>query len=119
MYADFVFERDNLALSIKPWWRIPENEKDDDNPDIDDFLGYGELRADYKWGNNTFGVMTRNMIESSFEKGTVELTWSFPLWHYDYFRGYLYYYNGYGESLIDYDQQSNTIGIGVSFTDHL
>jgi phospholipase A1 len=31
LFANFVAERGNLALSLNPWYRIPE-EDDDDNP---------------------------------------------------------------------------------------
>jgi phospholipase A1 len=54
IYTNFVFERKNLVLSIKPWYRIPETGKKDindaagdDNPDIEHFMGHGELRALY------------------------------------------------------------------------
>lgn len=119
VYANFLFERDDLALSIKPWYRIPEDDDDDDNPDIEDYLGYGEIRGAYKWNDNTFGMMIRNVFESGFSKGTVELSWSFPLWNYDHFRGYVQYFNGYGQSLIDYNHHVNSIGIGLSLTDYL
>lgn len=119
IYANFLFEYDNWGFSIKPWYRIPEGESEDDNPDIEDYLGYGEIRTAYKWEKQTFSFMVRNTMESGFSKGTVELSWSFPLGGYEYFRGYVQYFNGYGQSLIDYNQHVNSIGIGVSFTDFL
>jgi phospholipase A1 len=47
-FVDFVFAKDNFALSFKPWIRISEDIDDDDNPDIGDFLGHYELRGLYK-----------------------------------------------------------------------
>ena len=106
-------------MSFKPWYRIKEDAEDDDNRDITDYLGHYELCAGYKYKEHVFAAMSRNNIESGFEKGTVELSWSFPLGNYPYFKGYIQYFNGYGESLIDYNQHSNRIGIGVALTDFL
>lgn len=119
LYANFIVERGNLALSFKPWYRIQEDEIDDDNPDLTDYLGHYELRASYKWNDNVFSVMSRNNLESGFEKGAVELSWSFPLWDYPYLKGYVQYFSGYGESLIDYNNYVNKIGIGFAITDWL
>ncbi len=119
IYGWFTVERGNLAMSVKPWYRIPEDESDDDNPDITDYLGHYELSATYKWEKNVFSIMSRNNLESGFDKGAVELSWSFPLWDYPYLKGYVQYFNGFGESLIDYDRRVNRIGIGFSLTDWL
>jgi len=48
IFAWITFERGNLAMSFKPWYRIPEDDADsDDNPDITDYLGHYELSASY------------------------------------------------------------------------
>jgi len=119
IYANFVFQRGNFALGFKPWIRLSEADEDDDNPDITDYLGHYELRAGYKWKQQVFSIMSRNNLESGFDRGAVELGWSFPLWNYPYLKGYIQYFNGYGESLIDYNQRVNRIGIGISLTDWL
>jgi phospholipase A1 len=66
-----------------------------------------------------FSAMSRNNLESGFSRGAVELTWSFPLGNYPFLKGYIQYFNGYGESLIDYDNHVNKIGIGFALTDWL
>ena len=119
VYANFVFQRGNFVLGFKPWIRISEDADVDDNPDITDYLGHYELRAGYKWNNHLFSMMSRNNLESGFDRGAVELGWSFPLWTYPYMKGYIQYFRGYGESLIDYDQHVNRIGIGISLIDWL
>ena len=119
VYANFVFAKGNFAIGFKPWFRISEDASDDDNPDIIDYLGHYELRAGYKWNEQVFSVMSRNNLESGFDKGAFEFGWSFPLWKYPYLKGYIQYFRGYGESLIDYNRRVNKIGIGVSLTDWL
>lgn len=119
VYANLAIEKGPFAMSLKPWYRIPEDSEDDDNPDITDYLGHYELRAAYKWGENVFSVMSRNNLESGFSRGAVELTWSFPFWNYPFLKGYVQYFTGYGESLIDYDNYVNKIGIGFALTDWL
>jgi phospholipase A1 len=119
IYANFVFQRGNFALGFKPWIRLSEADEDDDNPDITDYLGHYELRAGYKWKQQVFSIMSRNNLESGFDRGAVELGWSFPLWNYPYLKGYIQYFHGYGESLIDYNQRVNRIGVGISLTDWL
>lgn len=119
IYADFLLERGNFVLSFKPWYRLPESEEDDENPDITDYLGHYELRGFYKWNDHTFSLMSRNNLESGFSKGALELSWSFPLGKYPFLKGYVQYFTGYGESLIDYDNYVNRIGIGLAVTDWL
>lgn len=113
-YANFIFEKDNFLVSIKPWYRIPED--NDDNPDIDDFLGRYELRGIYKRENQTFSLMLRNLFDGE-SRDTLQLDWSFPI--HGRWRGYLQYFNGFGESLIDYNTESHRLGFGVQLTDWL
>lgn len=119
LYLNCIFHRGNLTFSIKPWLRISEDADNDDNPDITDYLGHGELGIAYTLDRHTFTFMSRNNLESGFSRGAVELGWSFPFFDYPYLKGYIRYFSGYGESLIDYDQYVNTIGMGIMFNDLL
>ncbi|MHB1085511.1 MAG: phospholipase A [Thiobacillus sp.] len=116
IHAQFGFERGNFALLVRPWYRIPENAANDDNPDIEDFMGHGDLLATYQDSGSTYSLLLRNNLEdSSSNHGVVQVNWSFPL--HGRLRGYVQYFNGYGESLIDYNHSQQTLGIGVSLTD--
>jgi Outer membrane phospholipase A len=115
VYAQFGFERDNLALLVRPWYRIPENAEDDDNPDIEDYLGHGDLQVVYRKGRNAYSLLLRNNFKSTDNRGAVKLNWSFPL--YGRLKGYVQYFNGYGESLIDYNHSQQSFGLGVSLTE--
>ncbi len=122
-YTEFILEKDHFYLSVKPWWRIPEEEKSepqdatgDDNPDITDYMGYGEVTGLYELNRHRLGFMLRNILPNPY-RGAVQLDWSLPL--RNKVRGYVQYYNGYGETLLDYNYYSNRIGIGIMLIDWL
>lgn len=121
IFASAVFENGNWALAFKPWYRLPEDEKTsptdtegDDNPDIYKYMGYGEIRLVYHDNGHVVTLMERNNLTSD-SKGAVELDYSFPL--YGKLKGYVQYFYGYGESLIDYDARTNRISAGVAISD--
>jgi len=104
------FERGDFSLLLKGWYRIPESVADDDNPKMGDYLGYGEVWAYYIWKGNRFGIMLRNNLDFDTNRGAVQAEWSFPI--FKQVGGYLQYFNGFGESLLDYNYRVNRIGIG-------
>ncbi len=125
VYTEWAFEKDRWVLAFKPWWRVPEEQKEDpldpegdDNPDIDDYMGYFELQTRYQWDDHNFGVMLRNNLRSE-NRGAVQFDWTFPLDEKGKLRGYVQYFNGYGESLIDYNRRTNRLGVGFVLTDWL
>jgi phospholipase A1/A2 len=119
LVANFGFEKGGFNLLLKSWYRIPENVGDDDNPDISKFMGYGEAWGTYYWKKHRFAAMVRNNLRPGYNRGAFQLDWSFPLPFIlnDRVSGYIQYFNGYGESLIDYDKNVNRLGIGVMLTD--
>lgn len=128
IYAGLGYHRDNWVLYMQPWYRLPESQKiddgnpdtlppakGDDNPNIDDYMGYYEFYAIYK--NDSIEVSSMLRQHFSTGKGAFEAGISFPL--FNRLRGYFQYFNGYGESLIDYNHSVQRIGFGVLLTDFL
>jgi phospholipase A1 len=113
--ANVGLERGNFTLLVNAWSRIPESEEDDDNPDIEDYLGYGEIWGYYLWKQHRFGVMLRNNLQLDDNRGALQLEWSFPLVRR--VCGYVQFFTGYGESLVDYNHSVNRIGIGFILRD--
>lgn len=123
LYGMMIFDSEPFALETKAWWRIPEDEKEtptspsgDDNPDIMDYMGNLEFTGVYGLGEHRFSLMVRNYIQKP-NYGAVEFTWSYPIM--GNLRLYTQYFNGYGESLIDYNAHNQRIGIGISINDIL
>lgn len=115
--AEVIFEYDNLAFSVRPWWRLPESGYNDDNPDIHQYLGYGDLTAIYSWDEYSVDVIWRNNLHTSNNRGAIQIGFTFPLWNR--FRGYVQYFNGYGESLVDYNYHTQSLGFGIILTSWL
>ena len=108
-----MLEKGHVALGLRAWYRIPEDLGDDENPHMHRYLGYGQMRAVYAPNRNTFTAMFR----PGTEKNAFELTWSYPI--SEALRIYAQYFNGYGESLVDYNVRTERVGIGVAVNDFL
>lgn len=113
VYAQFGLERDKLALSLRPWLRLPDSSEKDDNPDITDYMGHGDAELTYRSGGNIYSALGRYSVAGGH--GALQLSWGFPISHT--LKGYLQLFSGYGESLIDYNHSQTSIGVGLSLQD--
>jgi phospholipase A1 len=113
VYAQFGVERGDFMVLVRPWYRIRENAADDNNPDITNYLGRGDLTLAWRTGNHVLSSTARLNLSSG--NGSIQGTWGFPLFRR--VNGYLQVFSGYGESMIDYNHYQNTIGIGFSIAD--
>ncbi len=108
-------ERGDFALLAKAWARVDFG-GEDDNPDITDYLGYGEVTGIWKPGNQSFTATLRGNPATG--KGAGQVTWMSPaLW--GPMKAYVQVFSGYGESMIDYDWNQTTFGVGVAMNDRL
>ncbi|WP_426700291.1 phospholipase A [Rhodanobacter sp. Col0626] len=114
--ANVGFERDGWTVMVRPWWRIPESKRTDDNPDISDYMGRGEVQVVREWRGQEFGMLLRHSMRGgSHSHGAARFSWSFPV--AGNLRGYMEVFKGYGESLIDYNHNATYLGVGVSLLD--
>ena len=109
-------DRENWALVIRPWWRIPEGNHEDNNPDIEDYMGRADALLVWRKGAHEVSTIARHSLRSGERShGSLQLDWGFPL--DGPLRGHVQVFSGYGESLIDYNHASTYIGIGISLTE--
>lgn len=124
IFAHLEFDRGSQWwLSLRGWARIPESAKDDptdtsgdDNPGITRYLGHGELRFGYLGETWNWNAMLRRSLRSG-GKGAAEFNLSYPSGLNRRARWYLQVFDGYGESLIDYDRRIKRFGLGIMIND--
>jgi outer membrane phospholipase A len=87
----------------------------EDNPDIEDFLGYVELFGALRFGDDLHFTVT-GRIGGDPDKGSFQLDVTYPLirWRIDAYLQ-LQYFNGYGESLLGYRHHDQEVRLGVGF----
>jgi phospholipase A1 len=114
------FENDYMAAGIKGWYRIkekekktPEDVKGDQNPDIQKYYGYGELYLTMKIRSFNLGSQFR--YNYAYKKGSMKFDATFPVISKSIY-WYIQYWQGYGESLVDYNINQKNIGFGFMFT---
>lgn len=107
-------ERGDFALMLRSWKRFEETASKDDNPDINRYLGYGDLQAIWRLDAHELSFNLRPGFSS---RGSAQVDWTFPI--HRNLKGYLQFFTGYGETLIDYNHRQSTFGLGVSLVDWL
>jgi phospholipase A1 len=113
LVANVGLERGNFSLLLKGWVRL--HDADDDNPGMTHYLGPGEVWGYYFLKRHRFGIMVRDNLNFKENRGALQLEWSFPM--FAMVAGYVQYYLGYGESMLDYDHKVHRIGIGFILSD--
>lgn len=106
---------DKFTLMVRPAWRIPESKSRDDNPDIEKYLGYGDvsLRWDDPARKTAVSVLLRNNLRQD-NKGFVQLDFQRQITEDRNINFHILASSGYGASLLDYNVHQNTIGFGIS-----
>ncbi len=115
-YGEGIASLGNWMIDAKPWVPIfTANSMDIYNPNMPDYLGYGQITTAYKLHDVVFAIMVRNEAESNFARGAEEFTISVPLGVH--FKFYVDAFSGYGQSLIEYNHYTNAIGAGIALND--
>ncbi|MBK9574338.1 MAG: phospholipase A [Rhodoferax sp.] len=112
-----------LRVTGRVWKRMPESAANDDNPDVSDFVGRGELAGSWDLNrHNTLGVTLRHSMKSA-GKGSVRLEWFKSLDDESQslvkngLRLHVQLFSGYGDTLVDYNRHRTKLSMGLSLVD--
>ncbi|MCO5725090.1 phospholipase A [Robiginitalea marina] len=109
-----AMERENWQVTLRPWIRIPDS--DDENPLIEDYYGRMEGIVTRQLGNHLITLEgTHSLRFGPDNRGSLRLGWVFPI--DGFLRGHIEVFEGYGETLIDYNHRQFTIGLGLSLVE--
>ncbi|MGL4995099.1 MAG: phospholipase A [Deefgea sp.] len=114
LFAEVGIENGNFAIYGKAWYRLPESDDVDENANIIDYYGRGQLNAVYRWNGHSFTALARGNFGTG--KGSLQVGWFSPP-VIGPLRAYVQGFTGYGETLIDYNWHQNTIGAGFALND--
>jgi len=122
----FLFKQENILYGSNIWHRWKEDQKTttdqidgDDNPGLTDYIGNQRFFVKYK--SEHFNIMLahqNDITHYDIHRGNVKLDVTFPSLNknFDFF---IRYFNGYGESLIDYDVKIQRVSFGIMIADWL
>lgn len=104
-------------LSVIPrlWARVNnESSSSEDNPDIEDYMGYGDIKFlyDLPEQQSLSGTLRYN---PATHKGAAQIDYIYPLTKN--VNGFVQLFQGYGESIIDYNHENTSIGFGIVLND--
>jgi phospholipase A1 len=112
VYAQLGIEKDGFSATARLWKRLNESADEDDNPDLVDYMGRGDLALAYRRDGHIYSSTLR--YNTHTDRGSIQASWAFPL--AGNVKGYAQAFAGYGQSLIDYNYFQRSIGVGVLAT---
>lgn len=105
-----------LTVLPRVWARVSAKTdgKKDDNPDILDYYGYGDVRFLYQLdGKKSISGIAR--YNPKTQNGALQLDYVYPLKKNA--SGYIQLFHGHAPSIVDYNHKTTTIGAGVMLSD--
>ena len=109
--SSFYFQYKFLFSELKLWHRLSDNY--DYNPDLIDYMGHGHIRFMLPYKKHLFELLFRHNFS---DYGAIKANYTYPIFGRKDLFLYLKAFSGYGESLVDYNNYINKVGIGFSIS---
>lgn len=107
LFARGTFIHDDFMMNVTAWYRLPEKSHEDDNRDIYNYMGIGEVELIKSFGKHTLNFKT----PIAFHHFSSDIKYSYP-WR-DRLRWFFRFQGGYGHSLIEYNRPTQRFGLGI------
>lgn len=112
----FEYSTANLFLQLNGWFLVfTQHTSNVNNPHIAYYLGYDKIILSYRLWQRLVLSVEANNIESLYTRGYYIVTASYPITQK--VGAYIQYFGGYGQSLIEYQHQTQSFGVGVTLND--
>lgn len=108
LFARAYARSEEWLFTATVWVRIPESVKEDDNPGIYDYYGFGNLNVMRNVGRHTVSME----VPLQFSHLSVDFKYTYP-WK-NHLRWMLSWQYGYAHSLIEYDRSVNRVAVGLA-----
>lgn len=114
VYLGAGLERGDFGVQVRANHRLSERTKDD-NPDLTDYIGQGEIAMTWLPGPSTVNLTWRPNFKK-LERGSLQLDWTHPVFASQPagLRWYAQLFSGYGETLLDYNHRQTSLGLGLT-----
>jgi len=109
--SSVFFQTGLLFTELRLWYRF--HDVIEYNEDLVDYMGYGHIRFLLPYKKHLAKLLLRNNFDGKY---AVEFSYTHPFLHSRDLFLYVKAFSGYGESLIDYDNRVDKVGIGFSIS---
>ena len=114
---------DRFNVTARLWNRIPDGDGLDDNPDIDTLIGRAEVTGAWQVDKDNTLMLTLRHSLTSDANGSYRLEWLQAMGDESGrnkasgLRLHVQLFNGYGDSLLDYNRGRTVLSVGLSLVD--
>ncbi|MBE3021994.1 phospholipase A [Campylobacter sp. 7477a] len=111
LYAQARFDLGTLSVTPRIWSIVGDT---NDNKNIENYIGVGDVNFSFAFKDHILNTMIRNNLHfDKTNRGAAQFDWLFPIFSTGIY-GYVQFFTGYGESLIDYNKHTNKIAVGFT-----
>jgi phospholipase A1 len=114
IYFNAIASNDNWVISIRPWYVFHDSTYEMQNPHMAKYLGHEQITISCKLYSQVLSLEARNALEHHGRYAAATASWSFPITKH--INGYLQVFSGYGQSLIEYNHRTNSVGVGIALS---